>query len=68
MLKLHFECRIVAQDQDSGFWRRRVITGSDIYNFTVALATGLYEIMTDHGQYSRATEQDKMEEQSELPF
>jgi hypothetical protein len=68
MLKVNFECRIVAQDEDIGFWRRRVITGRDIYNFTVAFATAMFEVTADHAQYGKTHEHDEMEKNGELPF
>lgn len=67
MLKLDFECRIVAQDQDTGYWKRRVITGRDIYSFTLALATALHAITTEAGDYHKAKEMEEMEN-GELPF
>ncbi len=68
MLKVNFECSIIAQDEETGFWRRTVVTGRDIYNFTVAFATTMFGITADHAQYGKATEQDEMEKSGELPF
>ena len=67
MFKVEFECRVVAQDQDTGYWRRRVITGRSIYAFQIALLSALEEIHHEAGNYAKAKEFEEMES-GELPF
>lgn len=68
MLKIKFECRVVAQDQDTGYWYRIVTTGNDIYSFLIALCSALHEITIEAGNYNKAKEIEQMEADSELPF
>jgi hypothetical protein len=67
MFKIDFECRIVAQDQDTGYWSRRVVTGKDIYSFLIVLASAVSQIMADAGNYHKAKEIEEMEK-GDLPF
>lgn len=68
MLKIRFECEITAQDQDSGYFKHQKIESRNIYAFTCDLATALVLINQEAADHAKATEIDKMEEQSELPF
>jgi len=67
MLKLRLECSIIAQDEDTGYWNRRVITGRDIYSFLIVLASALSQIMADVGNYHKVKEIEEMEK-GDLPF
>jgi hypothetical protein len=68
MFKVKFECRIVAEDQDINYWRRRVITGGSIYSFQIALLSALEEIHNEIGTCIKAKELEEMEKNSDLPF
>lgn len=68
MLKTDFECIIKVQDQNTGFWKRKVVTGNELYTFTMEFASALFIMMGEAELHRKATEFDEMEEQSELPF
>lgn len=67
MLKIRLECSVVAEDQDTGYWKREVITGRDIYSFMISLASCLFLINSEAGDYHKAKEVEEMEN-GELPF
>lgn len=67
MLKMRLECRIVAEDQNTGYWRRRIVTGRDIYSFLVALCLAMHEITIEAGNYHQAKEIEEIEK-GDLPF
>jgi|OpeIllAssembly_1097287.scaffolds.fasta_scaffold402901_2 hypothetical protein len=67
MLKLQIECSIVGQDSETGYWKREVVTGRDIYSFMIALASTLFLINSEAGDYHKAKEIEEMEG-GELPF
>lgn len=68
MITTSFECRIIVQDQDSGYHRRRVIEGHDLYQFTMEFANAMFQMTGEAMAHAKAIEVDKMEEQGELPF
>jgi len=67
MFKLELECRIVAQDEDTGYFHRRVVTGKDFYSFLITLTSALSNVMAEAGNYHKAKEIEDMES-GELPF
>ena len=67
MFKLHLECSIVAEDHDTGYWKRQVVSGNDIYSFMISLATALFLINSEAADYGKAKEIEEMEG-GELPF
>ncbi len=67
MLKLHLECRIVAEDKDTEYFHRRIITGKDIYSFLIVLASALSNIMAEAANYHKVKEVEEAEK-GELPF
>jgi hypothetical protein len=68
MFKVKLECGIVAEDQDTGYWRRKLVTGRSIYSFQIALLSALEEIHHEASSYAKMKEIEEMENDSDLPF
>lgn len=68
MLRINLECEVVAQDQDTGYWHREIITDRDVFLFLMRFSSLMRMIVIESEEYGRAKEQDEMEKQGELPF